>query len=714
MNVYDSDPDVSSSQEREDPALENSRLRQRIAELEACEEKQRQTEERCRNLEEQLNYFIEAGELGAWQLDLITGTAWRSLRHDNIFGYESLLPEWTYDMFLEHVLPEDRGEVDRKHRHAVATSSIWEFECRIRRTDGSQRWIWAHGKPVCNERNEPVKMYGMVRDITKHKDAEERAREIYQLYRVIFENSEDGLMLTAPDGQILDSNPAASRILGYSREEITAIGRNGVLDTTDPRLGSYLEQRKRDGFATGELTLSSKDGRKIPIEVSSRIFLNEKGESRTSMIFRDISRRLETEMELKQHRDHLEELVAERTMQLEESHQTLKALMEYIPEGITIARAPDVNITMMSRFGQELTGRPIEPYKEAPFSEHPAIWDGLRGDGVTPASPEELPLARAVLKGEISIDEEWAMRKPDGKALIMLCNAGPICSEEGKILGGIIAWRDITERKRMETALREEIEERTLLSEILVKKNEELDRQTRDLQQSNKELELFAYTASHDLREPLRKFTVFADRLRIHSGPKLDDKGLDYLARMENAAHRMTQLLDGLLELSRVTTRAGAYGRVDLSKVIEEVQSDLEVRLQETGAVIEAGPLPVIEADPLNMQQLFQNLISNAVKFCTKPPRIVITSRPLDYLHEITIQDNGIGFEEKYLDVIFKPFQQLHERGTYEGIGMGLAICQRIVSRHHGTITAKSTPGEGSAFIFTLPGRQGGSGTSQR
>lgn len=713
MNAFDSDPDDSSSQVGDDPALENSRLRQRIAELEAHEEKQRQTEESCRNLKEQLNYFIEAGELGAWELDLITGTAWRSLRHDMIFGYQSLLPEWTYDMFLEHVLPEDRGEVDRKHRHALATSSIWEFECRIRRIDGSHRWIWAQGKPVCNDRNEPVKMYGMVRDITKYKDAEERVREIYQLYRVIFENSEDGLMLTTPDGQILDSNPAASRILGYTREEITAIGRNGVLDTTDPRLDNYLEQRKRNGFATGELTLKSKDGRKIPIEVSSRIFLNEKGESRTSMVFRDISRRLETEMELKQHRDHLEELVAERTMQLEESHQTLKALMEYIPEGITIARAPNAEITMMSKFGQELTGRPIEPHKDAPFSEHPVIWNGLRGDGVTPASPEELPLARAVLKGEISINEEWAMRRPDGKSLIMLCNAGPIRSEEGKIMGGVIAWRDITERKKMETALREEIEERTLLAEILVKKNEELDRQTRALQQSNKELELFAYTASHDLREPLRKFTVFADRLRIHSGQKLDEKGLDYLARMENAAHRMTQLLDGLLELSLVTTRAGSYGKVELSKVIEEVQSDLEVRLQETGAAIEADPLPVIEADPLNMQQLFQNLISNAVKFCTKPPRIVITSRPLEHLHEITVQDNGIGFEEKYLDVIFRPFQQLHERGAYEGTGMGLAICQRIVSRHHGTITAKSTPGEGSAFIVTLPGRQGGSGTSQ-
>jgi len=177
----------------------------------------------------------------------------------------------------------------------------------------------------------------------------------------------------------------------------------------------------------------------------------------------DITERRGMEKELAGHRDHLEELVEERARQLEESHQTLKAIMDYIPEGITIARGPEARITMMSRYGQELTGIPLEPHMEAPYQEHPLIWNGLQGDGVTPAAPEELPLARAAMKGEVSINEEWAMRRPDGKTLIMLCNAGPIRSEEGELLGGIITWHDITGRREMEEALRRQHEEIELL-----------------------------------------------------------------------------------------------------------------------------------------------------------------------------------------------------------------------------------------------------------
>jgi PAS domain S-box-containing protein len=231
-----------------------------------------------------------------------------------------------------------------------------------------------------------------------------------------------------------------------------------------------------------------------------------------------------------------------------------------------------------------------------------------------------------------------------------------------------------------------------------------------ELARSNRELELFAYTASHDLREPLRKITAFGDRLKTQCSTMLDEKGNDYLARMVNASLRMMSLIDGLLRLSRASTKIASFRRVSLAQVIRDVQGDLEVRLEETGGAIEVGSLPVIEADPLGMRQLFQNLISNALKFCTARPRITIECRAMnEHSHEIEVRDNGIGFEEKYLQVIFQPFQQLHGRGAFEGIGMGLAICERIVSRHRGTITAKSVPGAGSSFIITLPAIQDGS-----
>lgn len=567
INAHDRDPSDSLAHEDKDIAVENSRLRSRIAELETHEEQWRQTEESYRKLDDRLTYSLEGAGLGVWELDLLTGAAWRSLRYDMIFGYESLLPEWTYDMFLEHVHPEDRGEVDRKYRHAVAASAIWEFECRIRRVDGTQRWIWAQGKTVCNERNEPVKIYGMVRDITKSK---------------------------------------------------------------------------------------------------------------------------EVEKELEDHREHLEELVKERTTQLKESHQKLKALMKALPVGVAMCDIDGRNIINNEAF-DAIWGAPRpEVTGLDDYMQYKAYW----ADTGMPVQQEEWASIQATLKGETVKGQIIEIESFNGARRFVHNSASPIRDNEGSITGTAVAIQDITDLRQAEQALKKALEE--------------LDEKARELQRSNKELELFAYTASHDLREPLRKFTVFSDRLRIHSGPKLDEKGLDYLARMDKAAHRMTQLIDGLLELSRVTTRAVSYSNVNLSEVIEEVQSDMEVRLKETGAEIVAGPMPVLEADPLNMRQLFQNLISNALKFCTAPPRIVIRCRPVDHLHEITIQDNGIGFEEKYLDLIFKPFQQLHERGASEGIGMGLAICQRIVSRHHGTITAKSMPGEGSVFIITLPVRQGG------
>jgi len=221
----------------------------------------------------------------------------------------------------------------------------------------------------------------------------------------------------------------------------------------------------------------------------------------------------------------------------------------------------------------------------------------------------------------------------------------------------------------------------------------------------NEELQDFASIASHDLREPLRKIQSFGDMLKRKYGTSLGKEGEDYLDRMQSAAKRMDTLLQGLLAYSRVASNAQPFAPVDLSFLIDEVVDDLEVRIMETGGTINKGGLPTIDADPSQVRQLFQNLIGNALKFCEgKAPVITIGSETVDSkLHRITVEDNGIGFNEKHLDRIFAPFQRLHGRSEFEGTGMGLAICKKIVERHGGTITAKSTPGEGSTFIITLP-----------
>lgn len=245
-----------------------------------------------------------------------------------------------------------------------------------------------------------------------------------------------------------------------------------------------------------------------------------------------------------------------------------------------------------------------------------------------------------------------------------------------------------------------------------------LARQAQELARSNDELEQFAYVASHDLQEPLRKILAFGDRLKIKHGQSLHEQGRNYVERMQAAAARMQTLIIDLLALSRVTTRTQPFAQVDLAEVARTVVSDMEIRIQQLKGQVHIHQLPTIEADAMQIGQLLQNLIGNALKFHreTESPVVQVWGQILppgdeallkDGLNlqfcQITIKDNGIGFEEKYLDRIFEPFQRLHERGRYEGTGMGLAICRKIVERHGGKITARSTPGQGTAFLVTLP-----------
>jgi PAS domain S-box-containing protein len=233
-----------------------------------------------------------------------------------------------------------------------------------------------------------------------------------------------------------------------------------------------------------------------------------------------------------------------------------------------------------------------------------------------------------------------------------------------------------------------------------------------ELKRSNTELQDFAYVASHDLQEPLRKIQAFGERLHSKCAAELGPQGQDYLRRMEDAARRMALLIEDLLSYSRVTTQARRFEPVDLDEVAREVIKDLETRLQQTQGRVEVHGLPVLDADPTQMRQLLQNLLGNALKFhrpdappVVKVYRVEAVETPgLDgQVCQIAVEDNGIGFDEKYLDRIFTIFQRLHERGAYEGSGIGLAICRKIALRHDGSLTARSSPGAGATFIVTLP-----------
>ncbi len=258
----------------------------------------------------------------------------------------------------------------------------------------------------------------------------------------------------------------------------------------------------------------------------------------------------------------------------------------------------------------------------------------------------------------------------------------PLRREEG---GLVVAHEDITERKRLSIRLEEMFEQ---------------------VERSNRELQDFAYIASHDLQEPLRKVIAFADRIESQYAPVLDERGLDYLARMSGAARRMQVLIDDLLAMSRVTTRAAPMQRLDLGEITAQVLVDLDERLRESGGRVRVGPLPEVEADPTQMRQLMQNLIGNALKFVApgqSPEVEVCTEEAPGGWVTLCVQDRGIGLDDEDGARIFSPFVRLQGRGAFPGSGLGLAVVKRIVDRHGGRVWAGARPGGGACFRVSLP-----------
>ena len=272
--------------------------------------------------------------------------------------------------------------------------------------------------------------------------------------------------------------------------------------------------------------------------------------------------------------------------------------------------------------------------------------------------------------------------------LVCVVTVIPLVDARNRPYAGLVMIQDITEERKAE---------------------QELRKYTRELAQSNSQLEEFAYVASHDLQEPLRKIQAFGDRLRHNTQGQLDETSLDYLDRMQKASNRMQQLIEDLLAFSRITTKGQPFMMVNLEDILSGVLNDLELRIEQSHATIEHDPLPSLLADGLQMRQLLQNLIGNALKYhrANLPPIITITSEQFNEERKVwlrlRVSDNGIGFEQKYAERIFGVFQRLHNRNSYEGTGMGLAICRKIIERHEGRITAVGYPDEGAVFIVELP-----------
>lgn len=319
------------------------------------------------------------------------------------------------------------------------------------------------------------------------------------------------------------------------------------------------------------------------------------------------------------------------------------------------------------------------------------------------AHPDDRELLDGAVKEGLAgirrFDIEWRHLRGDG-SIRHMHSQGDVEKENGRPARMIGTVFDVTERRQMEEAMRrsrDELEQR-------------VRERTAELERKNQELQEFAFVASHDLAEPLRKIQAFGSLLSTKKADRLGNQGKDYISRMTSAANRMQDLLEALLKYSRVETKGENLKLTNLNDVVKSAASDLEILINEAGARIEIGALPSVNGDSTQLRQLFQNLIGNAVKYRRQglEPCIRIYGEKKDGKVRAFVEDNGVGFDEQYLGKIFQPFQRLHGRSECPGIGMGLAICRKIVERHQGTITAKSSPGKGATFIITLPVEQWG------
>ncbi len=349
-------------------------------------------------------------------------------------------------------------------------------------------------------------------------------------------------------------------------------------------------------------------------------------------------------------------------------------------------------------------------------------WKIYEPDGVTPMPLDSCPMAITLKEGCPVRGVEILVERPDGKRRNVMPYPDPICDEKGNLVAAVNLLVDITDLKQKENALKESQEQYKLiakeLEERVAERTKDLDEANRNLQHINAELEQFAFIASHDMQEPLRKIKNFTNRLELKMKDSLDEVAVSYIDKIKISSERMTRLINAILNYSRVVNLDEQFGQIDLNKVLEEVTDDFELNIEQKKAIIKSTQLPVIKAIPLQMDQLFHNIVSNSFKFCRDetPCELNITSRALtpeevvahnldaDVPHcEIIFKDNGIGFRQDFADNIFRIFERLNGRDKYEGTGIGLALCRKIVNIHRGNIFAISNINDGTAIHVILP-----------
>lgn len=525
-------------------------------------------------------------------------------------------------------------------------------------------------------------------------------RRSEEKYRELVQNANSIIMRTDSKGDITFFNEFAQKFFGYTEEEI--LGQN-IVGTIVPESESsqrYIPVmaenllREPERYASREAENMRRNGERVWIAWTHKPILDEHGNlTGVLCIGNDITKRRRAELALEEANQARLHAERERSAAaLQESEERYRALIE----------ASSQVLYRMNQDWSEM--RQLQGGSFIADTEKPKL--NWIQEYIPPDDQEKVVEAiDEVVRTGTVFELEHRVKRVDGTLGWTFSRAVPVRNAAGEIVEWFGAASDITERKQAEEALQKAHDELELR---VRERTAQLEAINRKLEQRNKELEDFAFISSHHVQEPLRKIMTFSDRLRARFGDMLNQEAEDYIDRMHKAVKRIQTLIRDLLRYSRISADTGEFAPVDLFAVVQDVLSEFDRFIEGAGARVEVSKLPAIDADAMQIKKVFTHLFENALKFRSKnDPFIKIYSRTRSIegkeAVDIYVEDNGIGFDEKYLDRIFSPFQQLHSKGRYEGTGMGLAICRRIVEMHNGSITAKSEPGEGATFIVSLP-----------
>ena len=682
--------------------------------------------------ESYIRLALNAAGLGTWHLDPLESTVIWDERCKELYGFAAYEEDIPYDQLLKYIHPDDKEKVTSAVAAALQPSGGGHYDIRFRTigaNDHQLRWLHCIGKAYFNSEGFAFRFSGTAQDITEEALAQEEQKKL----RTLIDNSVDLMSLLGMDGKNTYINRAGRQMLGIDEHEDVSLVPISDLHTEEQLafvekeiLPGVMQHGKWSGrFAarnrkTGEIIPLSNNCMRIDDEVTGKPLA-------IGAVMRDLRPELEAIKALQESETRFRDLVM--------SSPTPTAV--YIGREMRIQLVNEAMLSAWGRNSSVIGSTYYTVFTELGSSPYFAILDNVFTTGV-----------------EYKATEDQVNLVVDGRLQTFYFNFSfkALLNEHGEVYGVINTATDVTglvvarqqlkatekslliaieARKAIELGLEEQVQERTeelqttteelqATNEELVATNEELQEANLLLYQSNSELEQFAYVASHDLQEPLRKIRLYSGMLQTLYG--MPEAGRPTLSKVILSAERMSSLIKDLLAFSRLVKGEQSLGQVPLGQILANVINDFELLIAEKQADVEAEELPLIEAEPLQMNQLFYNLLGNALKFSRQDvaPVIRIYYRWLQASElskynnlkegmrycEIIFADNGIGFNNKYAEQIFEVFKRLHTREEYPGSGIGLALCRKIVQNHGGLLYASSEENKGTLIYLILPEKQ--------